>query len=100
MPQTALMRQLPRLTRLGVLDGDTRRAVVAQPAGPSKPARRTATRATRTGSPLGTARSATGLSGSCAPRIPKRWSYTALASAVGCSPELIAAILKGRARTW
>ncbi|QYN38510.1 TROVE domain-containing protein [Pseudonocardia sp. DSM 110487] len=30
MPQTALMRQLPRLTRLGVLDGDTRRTVVAQ----------------------------------------------------------------------
>jgi 60 kDa SS-A/Ro ribonucleoprotein len=30
MPQTALMRQLPRLTRLGVLDRDTRRAVVAQ----------------------------------------------------------------------
>jgi 60 kDa SS-A/Ro ribonucleoprotein len=30
MPQTALMRQLPRLTRLGVLDGDTRRTVVTQ----------------------------------------------------------------------
>jgi 60 kDa SS-A/Ro ribonucleoprotein len=30
MPQTALMRQLPRLTRLGVLDGDTRTKVVAQ----------------------------------------------------------------------
>lgn len=25
---------------------------------------------------------------------PKRWSYTALAKAVGCSPELIAAIVK------
>jgi 60 kDa SS-A/Ro ribonucleoprotein len=30
MPQTALMRQLPRLTRLGVLTGETRRTVVAQ----------------------------------------------------------------------
>lgn len=30
MPQTALMRQLPRLTRLGVLEGDTLRTVVAQ----------------------------------------------------------------------
>lgn len=30
MPQTALMRQLPRLTRLGVLEGDIRRQVVAQ----------------------------------------------------------------------
>lgn len=30
LPQTALMRQLPRLTRLGVLEGDTRAAVVAQ----------------------------------------------------------------------
>lgn len=30
MPQTALMRQLPRLTRLGVLDGDTLRTVTAQ----------------------------------------------------------------------
>jgi len=27
---------------------------------------------------------------------PQRWSYKALASAVGCSPELIAAIVKGR----
>lgn len=25
---------------------------------------------------------------------PKRWTYTALASAVGCSPELIAVILR------
>lgn len=30
MPQTALMRQLPRLTRLGVLDGDVGRAVATQ----------------------------------------------------------------------
>lgn len=30
MPQTALMRQLPRLTRLGVLNGDTRNTVVNQ----------------------------------------------------------------------
>ena len=30
---------------------------------------------------------------------PARWSYTALAAAVGCSPELIAAIVKGRTRT-
>ncbi|QYN38508.1 hypothetical protein K1T35_15555 [Pseudonocardia sp. DSM 110487] len=30
---------------------------------------------------------------------PARWSYTALAGAVGCSPELIAAIVKGRTRT-
>jgi 60 kDa SS-A/Ro ribonucleoprotein len=30
MPQTALMRQLPRLTRLGVLDRGTRRTVVVQ----------------------------------------------------------------------
>jgi hypothetical protein len=30
---------------------------------------------------------------------PGRWSYSALAAAVGCSPELIAAILKGRTRT-
>lgn len=30
MPQTALMRQLPRLTRLGVLDGETLRTVTAQ----------------------------------------------------------------------
>lgn len=27
---------------------------------------------------------------------PKRWTYPALAKAVGCSPELIAAIVKGR----
>ncbi|HEY9415178.1 MAG TPA: hypothetical protein VIQ30_10495 [Pseudonocardia sp.] len=27
---------------------------------------------------------------------PKRWSYKALAAAVGCSPELIAAIIQGR----
>lgn len=27
---------------------------------------------------------------------PQRWSYAALAKAVGCSPELIAAIVKGR----
>jgi len=27
---------------------------------------------------------------------PSRWSYAALAKAVGCSPELIAAIVKGR----
>lgn len=30
LPQTALMRQLPRLTRLGVLTGDRKRAVSAQ----------------------------------------------------------------------
>lgn len=30
MPQTALMRQLPRLTRLGVLEGETGRKVAAQ----------------------------------------------------------------------
>lgn len=30
MPQTALLRQLPRLTRLGVLDGEVRRIVVAR----------------------------------------------------------------------
>lgn len=29
---------------------------------------------------------------------PERWSYTALAKAVGCSPELVAAIIKGRTR--
>jgi hypothetical protein len=28
---------------------------------------------------------------------PERWTYPALAAAVGCSPELIAAIVKGRA---
>lgn len=27
---------------------------------------------------------------------PERWTYTALAKAVGCSPELIAAIVKER----
>lgn len=27
---------------------------------------------------------------------PKRWTYPALAAAVGCSPELIAYIIKGR----
>lgn len=27
---------------------------------------------------------------------PKRWSYKALAAAVGCSPELVAAVVKGR----
>jgi len=27
---------------------------------------------------------------------PKRWTYPALAAAVGCSPELVAAIVKGR----
>jgi AraC-like DNA-binding protein len=27
---------------------------------------------------------------------PERWTYTALAKAVGCSPELVAAIVKGR----
>jgi len=27
---------------------------------------------------------------------PRRWSYRALATAVGCSPELIAAIVKER----
>jgi 60 kDa SS-A/Ro ribonucleoprotein len=30
MPQTALMRQLPRLTKLGILDGDTLKTVTAQ----------------------------------------------------------------------
>lgn len=29
---------------------------------------------------------------------PDRWTYTALARAVDCSPELIAAICKGRTR--
>jgi len=29
---------------------------------------------------------------------PDRWTYPALAKAVGCSPELIAAIIKGRTR--
>lgn len=29
---------------------------------------------------------------------PERWTYPALARAVGCSPELIAAIIKGRTR--
>jgi hypothetical protein len=29
---------------------------------------------------------------------PARWSYSALAKAVGVSPELIAAIVKGRTR--
>jgi hypothetical protein len=29
---------------------------------------------------------------------PGRWTYTALAKAVGCSPELIAAIIKDRVR--
>jgi ribosome-binding protein aMBF1 (putative translation factor) len=28
---------------------------------------------------------------------PGRWSYSALAAAIGCSKELIAAIVKGRA---
>jgi AraC-like DNA-binding protein len=27
---------------------------------------------------------------------PQRWTYPALAAAVGCSPELVAAIVKGR----
>lgn len=27
---------------------------------------------------------------------PHRWSYPALANAVGCSPELVAAIIQGR----
>jgi hypothetical protein len=27
---------------------------------------------------------------------PQRWTYPALAKAIGCSPELIAAIVKGR----
>jgi hypothetical protein len=27
---------------------------------------------------------------------PERWTYAALAKAVGCGPELIAAIVKGR----
>jgi ribosome-binding protein aMBF1 (putative translation factor) len=27
---------------------------------------------------------------------PERWSYSALAAAIGCSKELIAAIIKGR----
>lgn len=36
MPQTALMRQLPRLTRLGVLAGSTRDIVVAQLANPDR----------------------------------------------------------------
>lgn len=27
---------------------------------------------------------------------PDRWTYPALAAAVGCSPELVAAIIKGR----
>jgi AraC-like DNA-binding protein len=27
---------------------------------------------------------------------PQRWSYKALAAAVGCSPELVAAIVKNR----
>ncbi|MGH3985767.1 MAG: hypothetical protein ACRDTZ_00410 [Pseudonocardiaceae bacterium] len=29
---------------------------------------------------------------------PRRWTYPALARAVGCSPELIAAIVKQRTR--
>jgi AraC-like DNA-binding protein len=29
---------------------------------------------------------------------PEHWTYTALAAAVGCSPELVAAIIKGRTR--
>lgn len=29
---------------------------------------------------------------------PTRWTYNALAAAVGCSPELVAAIIKGRTR--
>ncbi|GAA4767699.1 TROVE domain-containing protein [Actinomycetospora chibensis] len=36
LPPTALMRQLPRLTRLGVLAGDTRRSVAAQLADPAR----------------------------------------------------------------
>lgn len=36
MPQTALMRQLPRLTRLGVLTEDTRRIVVDQLTSPER----------------------------------------------------------------
>jgi 60 kDa SS-A/Ro ribonucleoprotein len=36
LPQTALLRQLPRLTRLGVLTGDTRAAVVAQLTDPQR----------------------------------------------------------------
>ncbi|MGH3985768.1 MAG: TROVE domain-containing protein, partial [Pseudonocardiaceae bacterium] len=36
MPQTALMRQLPRLTRLGVLDGATRATVVEQLTNPER----------------------------------------------------------------
>lgn len=36
MPQTALMRQLPRLTNLGVLDGDRGRAVAEQLADPAR----------------------------------------------------------------
>lgn len=27
---------------------------------------------------------------------PARWTYPAIAKAVGCSPELVAAIIKGR----
>lgn len=27
---------------------------------------------------------------------PTRWTYDALAKAVGCSPELVAAVVKGR----
>jgi len=30
---------------------------------------------------------------------PQHWTYPALAAAVGCSEELIAAIVKGRTRT-
>jgi len=36
MPQTALIRQLPRLTRLGILTGDTGRAVAEQIADPDR----------------------------------------------------------------
>lgn len=36
MPQTALIRQLPRLTRLGVLDGETRTTVVNQLTNPDR----------------------------------------------------------------
>jgi 60 kDa SS-A/Ro ribonucleoprotein len=36
VPQTALLRQLPRLTRLGVLDGDARASVTAQLADPQR----------------------------------------------------------------
>jgi 60 kDa SS-A/Ro ribonucleoprotein len=36
LPQTALVRQLPRLTRLGVIDGDTRETVVAQLVDPDR----------------------------------------------------------------